>query len=242
MKINEVAKLSGVSVRTLHYYDEIGLLKPTKLENGYRVYTEDDLNKLQQILFYKFLNFKLSKILEILNEENDHLEILEKQRELVLKEKYRYEKILEVIDKTIAEYKGERKMSVEEKFSGFRREDVTKYEEKAKEKYGEEVIEESKRRQKGQEEIVNEKFNNVFLNLAKYKTLELDVSDEQVQHEIDNLYNNLRTYAFDCTIEIFSYIGKGYVANPEFKKNIDKFGEGVAEYASKAIEYYVSNK
>lgn len=85
MKINEVAKVSGVSSRTLHYYDEIGLLKPTKLENGYRVYTANDLDKLQQILFYKFLSFKLSKIAEILNNKSNHLEILEEQRQLILK-------------------------------------------------------------------------------------------------------------------------------------------------------------
>ena len=91
MKINEVAKVSGVSSRTLHYYDKIGLLKPTKLENGYRGYTANDLDKLQQILSYKFLGFKLSKIAEILNNKSNHLEILEEQRQLILKEKSRYE-------------------------------------------------------------------------------------------------------------------------------------------------------
>ena len=98
MKINEVAKVSGVSSRTLHYYDEIGLLKPAKLENGYRVYTANDLDKLQQILFYKFLGFKLSKIAEILNNKSNHLEILEEQRQLILKEKSRYERILNTIE------------------------------------------------------------------------------------------------------------------------------------------------
>ena len=65
MKINEVSKITGVSLRTLHYYDKIGLLVPAKLENGYRVYSNDDLNKLQKILFYKYLNFKLSDIANI---------------------------------------------------------------------------------------------------------------------------------------------------------------------------------
>ena len=88
--IKKVSELSGVSVRTLHHYDEIGLLKPTKLENGYRVYTANDLDKLQQILFYKFLGFKLSKIAEILNNKSNHLEILEEQRQLILKGKSRY--------------------------------------------------------------------------------------------------------------------------------------------------------
>ena len=131
MRINEVAKVSRVSSRTLHYYDEIGLLRPTKLENGYRVYTENDLDKLQQILFYKFLGFKLSKISEILNNKSNKLEILEEQRQLILKEKSRYEQILNTIENTIKSYKGERNMSIEEKFSGFKLEDVKKYEQSA---------------------------------------------------------------------------------------------------------------
>ena len=136
MRINEVAKVSRVSSRTLHYYDEIGLLRPTKLENGYRVYTENDLDKLQQILFYKFLGFKLSKISEILNNKSNKLEILEEQRQLILKEKSRYEQILNTIENTIKSYKGERNMSIEEKFSGFKLEGVKKYEQSVKEKYG----------------------------------------------------------------------------------------------------------
>lgn len=240
MRINEVAKVSEVSSRTLHYYDEIGLLKPTKLENGYRVYTENDLDKLQQILFYKFLGFKLSKISEILNNKSNKLEILEEQRQLILKEKSRYEQILNTIENTIKSHKGERNMSIEEKFSGFKLEDVKKYEQSAKEKYGEEVIEEAKNRQKGKEDIVNEKFNSVFRELAEYKRLGLELSDDKVQEQVDRLYSHLREYGFDCTIEVFSYIGKGYSTNPEFKNNIDRFGEGVAEYISKAIEYYVN--
>lgn len=135
MKINEVAEVSGVSSRTLHYYYyyyEIGLLKPTKLENGYRGYTANDLDKLQQILFYKFLGFKLSKIAEILNNKSNHLEILEEQRQLILKEKSRYEQILNTIENTIKSHKGEGNMSIEEKFSGFKLEDVKKYEQSAK--------------------------------------------------------------------------------------------------------------
>lgn len=240
MRINEVAKVSGVSSRTLHYYDEIGLLKPTKLENGYRVYTENDLDKLQQILFYKFLGFKLSKISEILNNKSNKLEILEEQRQLILKEKSRYEQILNTIENTIKSHKGERNMSIEEKFSGFKLEDVKKYEQSAKEKYGEEVIEEAKNRQKGKEDIVNEKFNSVFRELAECKRLGLELSDDKVQEQVDRLYSHLREYGFDCTIEVFSYIGKGYSTNPEFKNNIDRFGEGVAEYISKVIEYYVN--
>ena len=242
MRINEVVKLTGVSARTLQYYDEIGLLIPQKLDNGYRDYTEENLEKLQKILFYRFLKFKLNDIRELLEDDFDNLKILEQQRELILREKEKFEVILHNIEKTIRNYKGEQTMTMEEKFNGFKKEDLNKYENQAVEKYGKDTIEESKKRQRGREEIVTEEFNEVFRSMAKFKDENVDVAEKEVQSKVEDLYNNMNEYAFDCSIEVFSYIGKGYVHNPEFKKNIDKFGEGVAEYTSKAIEKYCSDR
>ena len=242
MRINEVVKLTGVSARTLQYYDEIGLLIPQKLDNGYRDYTEENLEKLQKILFYRFLKFKLNDIKELLEGDFDNLKILEQQRELILREKEKFEVILHNIEKTISNYKGEQTMTIEEKFNGFKKEDLNKYENQAVEKYGKYTIEESKKRQSGREEIVTEEFNEVFRSMAKFKDENVDVAEKEVQSKVEDLYNNMNEYAFDCSIEVFSYIGKGYVHNPEFKKNIDKFGEGVAEYTSKAIAKYCSDR
>ena len=242
MRINEVVKLTGVSARTLQYYDEIGLLIPQKLDNGYRDYTEENLEKLQKILFYRVLKFKLNDIKELLEGDFDNLKILEQQRELILREKEKFEVILHNIEKTISNYKGEQTMSIEEKFNGFKKEDLNKYENQAVEKYGKDTIEESKKRQSGREEIVTEEFNEVFRSMAKFKDENVDVAEKEVQSKVEDLYNNMNEYAFDCSIEVFSYIGKGYVHNPEFKKNIDKFGEGVAEYTSKAIVKYCSDR
>ena len=242
MRINEVVKLTGVSARTLQYYDEIGLLIPQKLDNGYRDYTEENLEKLQKILFYRFLKFKLNDIKELLEDDFDNLKILEQQRELILREKEKFEVILHNIEKTISDYKGEQTMTIEEKFNGFKKEDLNKYENQAVENYGKDTIEESKKRQSGREEIVTEEFNEVFRSMAKFKDENVDVAEKEVQSKVEDLYNNMNKYAFDCSIEVFSYIGKGYVHNPEFKKNIDKFGEGVAEYTSKAIEKYCSDR
>lgn len=242
MRINEVVKLTGVSARTLQYYDEIGLLIPQKLDNGYRDYTEENLEKLQKILFYRFLKFKLNDIKELLEGDFDNLKVLEQQRELILREKEKFEVILHNIEKTISNYKGEQTMTIEEKFNGFKKEDLNKYENQAVEKYGKDTIEESKKRQSGREEIVTEEFNEVFRSMAKFKDENVDVAEKEVQSKVEDLYNNMNEYAFDCSIEVFSYIGKGYVHNPEFKKNIDKFGEGVAEYTSKAIAKYCSDR
>jgi len=238
MRINEVAKLTGVSARTLQYYDEIGLLIPEKLNNGYRDYSDENLDKLQKILFYRFLKFKLNDIKELLDEDIDSLKILEQQRELILKEKENFEIILHNIEKTIKTYKGEQKMTIEEKFNGFKKEDLNKYEDQAIEKYGKGTIEESKKRQSGKEDIVAEKFNSVFRSMAEYRKNNIDIEEKEVQSKVEELYNYMNKYAFDCSVEVFSYIGKGYSQNPEFKKNIDKFGEGVAEYTSRAIDEY----
>ena len=242
MRINEVVKLTGVSARTLQYYDEIGLLIPEKLNNGYRDYSDENLDKLQKILFYRFLKFKLNDIKELLDGDIDSLKILEQQRELILKEKEKFEIILHNIEKTIKTYKGEQKMTIEEKFNGFKKEDLNKYEDQAIEKYGKETIEESKKRQSGKEDIVAEKFNSIFRSMAGYKQGGFNIKEKEVQSKVEDLYNYMNKYAFDCSIEVFSYIGKGYSQNPEFKNNIDKFGEGVAEYISKAIEIFCNDR
>ena len=242
MRINEVAKLTGVSARTLQYYDEIGLLIPEKLNNGYRDYSDENLDKLQKILFYRFLKFKLNEIKELLDGDIDSLKILEQQRELILKEKENFEIILHNIEKTIKTYKGEQKMTIEEKFNGFKKEDLNKYEDEAIGKYGKETIEESKKRQSGKEDIIAEKFNSVFRSMAEYRKNNINIEEKEVQSKVEELYNYMNKYAFDCSVEVFSYIGKGYSQNPEFKKNIDKFGEGVAEYTSKAIDAYCKSR
>ena len=242
MRINEVVKLTGVSARTLQYYDEIGLLIPEKLNNGYRDYSDENLDKLQKILFYRFLKFKLNDIKELLEGESDNLKILKQQRELILKEKEKFEVILHNIEKTIENYKGEQTMTIEEKFNGFKTEDFNKYENQAVEKYGKDTIEESKRRQSGRQERVAEKFNSVFRSMAEFKEKDISIEEKEVQTKVEELYNYMNEYAFDCSVEVFSYIGKGYSQNPEFKNNIDKFGEGVAEYISKAIEKYCNDR
>ena len=102
MKINEVAKVSGVSSRTLHYYDEIGLLSPQKKENGYRYYSEEDISFLQMILFYKYLGFPLKKIKELLKKEDSEvLYHLRKQLDLMQKEKQKLLTLLKTLEKTI---------------------------------------------------------------------------------------------------------------------------------------------
>ncbi len=203
--IKEAAQLSGVSVKTLHHYDKIGLLVPLKSENGYRTYSQEDLERLQVILYYKYLGFSF-------------------------------------LQKTIQEQKGEREMSIQEKFAGFNYQDHQKYHHEAVEKYGQEVMDQALERQKGHEDEATAAFNQVFQALAQNLQAGLPVTATENQEEAAKLLQAIRTYGFDCTIEVFGHIGKGYVYNPEFKENIDKFGPGTAQYTSDVIAHYVQTQ
>ena len=151
--IKEAAQLSGVSVKTLHHYDKIGLLVPAKSENGYRTYNQADLERLQVILYYKYLGFSLKKIAELLSQDDQALfPHLIRQLEYLQQERDRLDTLISTLQKTIQDEKGERKMTMKEKFAGFTYEDNQKYHQEAVEKYGQEVMSEALARQNGQEE------------------------------------------------------------------------------------------
>ena len=241
--IKEAAELSGVSVKTLHHYDKIGLLVPVKSENGYRTYSQEDLERLQVILYYKYLGFSLDQIAELLAEEKANLLLhLTKQLDYLTQERQRLDTLISTLQKTIQEQKGERKMTIEEKFTGFSYQDTQKYQQEAVEKYGQEVMDQALERQKGREDEATEAFNQVFQTLAQNLKDGLSVSANENQNQAAKLLEAIRTYGFDCSIEVFGHIGKGYVYNPEFKENIDKFGAGTAQYTSDVIAHYVAHQ
>src|ERR1051325_819233 len=119
--VKKVARISGVSVRTLHFYDETGLLKPAYLgANGYRIYEEPQLLTLQQILFYRELGFELKQIQPILGRADfEKVAALQSHRNVLQKNLARTGHLLETIDKTIQHLKGKRKMKSQEMFAGF---------------------------------------------------------------------------------------------------------------------------
>lgn len=238
--IKEAAQLSGVSVKTLHHYDKIGLLVPAKSENGYRTYSQVDLERLQVILYYKYLGFSLEKIAELLSQDDQALlPHLLRQLEYLQQERDRLDTLISTLQKTIQEEKGERKMTMKEKFAGFTYEDNQKYQQKAVEEYGQEVMAEALARQNGREEESAAAFNQVFQSLAENMQQGLSVDAAENQEQAAQLLQAIRTYGFDCSIEVFGHIGKGYVYNPEFKENIDKFGPGTAQYTADVIAAYV---
>lgn len=241
--IKKVSELSGVSVRTLHHYDEIGLLSPKKQENGYRHYSEEDMSFLQMILFYKYLGFPLKKIKELLKQKDSEiLEHLRMQLNLMQKEKQKLITLIDTLEKTIASQERRIAMSTREKFNGFTFQDNRKYKQAAIDMYGEEVIEKAMEKQKGKEREITDGFNEIFFAFSENISKEISATSKENIDLAEKLHKHLCKYAFDCPIDVFSSIGHGYVQNIEFKNNLDKFGEGTAQYVCDAIQQYVKQE
>ena len=165
--IKQVSEISGVSVRTLHHYDSIGLLSPKKDENGYRHYSEEDLTYLQTILYYKYLGFSLKEIESLLQQNEENLiQHLQKQLILMKKEKEKLLTLIDTLEKTVMSTERKIGMKIEDKFKGFSVSDNENYKNEAIKKYGEEVINEAEEKQNGKEDIVAEGFNRIFFAYA----------------------------------------------------------------------------
>ena len=241
--IKQVSEISGVSVRTLHHYDEIGLLSPKKQENGYRYYTGEELSQLQTILYYKYLGFSLKEIKSLMKQDEDNLlPHLKHQLNLMQKEKDRLLTLIDTLEKTIASTERKMTMTTEEKFKGFTFKDNEKYKQAATEKYGETVMNEAEERQKGKEEIVADGFNKIFFAFAENIEKGLPATAAENVELAKQLHQHMCTYAFDCSIDVFSSIGFGYAQNEEFRTNLDKYGKGVGQYACDAIQAYVAQE
>ncbi|MDO5062694.1 MAG: MerR family transcriptional regulator [Peptostreptococcaceae bacterium] len=238
--IRKVSEISGVSVRTLHHYDQIGLLSPQKNENGYRYYSEEDMSLLQTILFYKYLGFSLKQIKSLLTTEDKSLLIhLKKQLTLIQNQKQKLLTLIDTLETTISSYERRIEMSTKEKFNGFRYEDNEKYKQAAIDQYGSEVIEQAIEKQKGREQEITEGFNRIFFAFAKNLSDGMPAISQENVILAKALHQHLCEYSFDCSPGVFSSIGFGYVQNDEFKQNLDRFGEGTAQYVCDAIQQYV---
>ncbi|ALX49286.1 MerR family transcriptional regulator [Lentibacillus amyloliquefaciens] len=240
MKVKEVAGLVGISVRTLHHYDEIGLLKPEQTtESGYRIYSEKDLETLQQILFFKQLGFPLKKIKEIINSRSfDREEALRVQRKMLLEERSRLDNMIATIDKTIRHAKGEIEMSDKEKFEGI---DFSHnpYEQEARERWGDEAIDESnakiKQMSKDEQKRMGEEFDRIYRDIAavRHQTPDSDEAQAAIKVWYDYL-NKIGNYSLDA----FKGLGQMYVDDERFTKNIDKYGDGLAVFMRDAMAEY----
>ena len=240
MKISDVAKRTGVTVRTLHYYDEIGLLPPSSVTaSGYRVYSDADLEALQQILFFRELDFSLEEIRKIMrNPAYKKAAALQKQKELLLQKRSRLDDLIALVDKTL---KGERDMS-------FRQFDTTKIEE-AKRQYAEEVRQrwgntaayaeyetKSAGRSAAQQAELAGEGEAILAEFGK--TRALPPTCAQAQALVKKWQAYLTANYYNCTGEILACLGQMYVGDERFVQHIDRYGTGTAAFMAAAIAAY----
>lgn len=245
MQPKELAELTGISVRTLHHYDKIGLLTPQKDdENGYRHYSEQEVDKLQQILFFKELDFPLKKIKQILDDPSfDKSIALSLQYRLLTEKKKQIETMLKTLDQTIKNEKGEITMTNEEKFTGFDF-STNPYEEEARKLWGDKVVEQANAKvnnmTKTEQLAIKESFEAEFHNLAAVR--KHSPASQEAQLAIDHFFHYLNdTHGNIYSLETFRGLGEMYVADERFTKNIDKFGDSLALFLKDAMRVYAEN-
>ncbi|GAB3702937.1 MerR family transcriptional regulator [Spirosoma flavus] len=249
--VNKLAKLAGVSVRTLHHYDRLGLLKPSvRTEARYRLYGENELLRLQQILFFKELDFSLTDILAIMNDPDFNLlTALESHKHALKFRRDRLTTLLTTIDKTISTIKGERDMLTnEELYEGFAK--GQEYRQEAVEKYGTKTIEasEAKLRQLGKAGFEQLKADQLDIAQKLASLVDQDPTSPDVQQQIARHYVNIQGFWGEeaCQSKDMQKAYKGlaqlYLDDPRFTA---QNGQGNPEYAAfvnKAMVYFADTQ
>ena len=238
MTVNEVSKLTGVSIRTLQYYDKIGLLKPAEYtQAGYRLYDDTALEKMQQILLFKELEFSLKEIKEIISRKDfDRNKALKQQIELLMLKKEHLENLINFARGI--QFIGVKTMD----FSAFDTKKIDEYSKRAKEQWGNseayrEFEEKSKDRTKEDEQDIMKEFMKIFAEFGELKSMQPDA--KEVQEQVCKLKDYITKHFYNCTDDILMCLGKMYAGGGEFTQNIDSVGgEGTAEFTAEAIRIY----
>lgn len=240
--VHEVSKLSGVSIRALHHYDKIGLLRPAQVtEAGYRLYDDTNLERLQLILLFRELKFSLKEIRVILDSsDHDRTKILEQQVELLKLQKEHLENLIDLACgiKMI----GVRKLD----FSAFDTSKIDEYAEQVKETWGQteaykEYEKKSQNRTRVEEQVLGERMMKLFEEFGQMK--EEDPASEKAQAQVKKLQDYITDHYYTCTKEILQGLGQMYSGGGSMTENIDKAGgAGTAEFADRAIQIYLESR
>lgn len=236
--VKDVSKLTGVSVRTLHYYDAIGLLTPTKVTDaGYRMYDDTALSRLQSILLFRELQFPLKEIKEFLDSPDFNQEETIAQQIKLLELQYKHIGELISFAREI-QTKGVKTMN----FEVFDTNKIEQYKAEVKSKWGNsKAYQEYEQRVVSHSEHNDSKFVNeimsLFTDLGAMK--QLPPTDKAVQKKIAALQAYINENFYTCSNDILKELGEMYVCDDRFKKNIDRFGgEGTAKFVREAIFVY----
>lgn len=249
--VQKLGRLAGISTRTLRFYDEIGILKPARTNSsGYRIYGQAEVDRLQQILFYRELGVDLNRIKQIVTDPAfNGAEALREHREQLLDKRRQLDLLIENVDKTIAASEGRMDMSDEEKFEGFKRnlieENEKKYGKEIREKYGEEAVEKSNRKVQNMTKEQHEEVTRLAEELSSVLAEAFRTGNpagELAQKAADLHKRWLCFYWSDYSKEAHANLSQMYVDDERFKAHYDEKQPGTAEFLRDAIHIYTGIK
>ena len=237
--------MAGITPRTLHHYDEIGLLKPSRVgDNGYRYYGEESVLRLQQILFYRELGIPLEDIKKIMGRRDfDVLGALRSHKEALHKQVTRLNRLIHTVDNTINHLKGNTTMSDKAYFEGFSEEEQEKYALEAEELYGAEDVRASMKKWKSrsaeeQKRIMEEGSKNYTDMIA---AMPKGAASPEAQAIVERWHKHM-DYFWTPKLDQLLALANGYNDDPRFKANFDKMHPQLAEFMREAVKIYVANQ
>lgn len=242
LTVSQVARLAGVSVRALHHYDEIGLLQPSgRSEAGYRLYEQPDLQRLQQVLFFKELGFPLEEITRIVKDKAFDLRAaLLMQRQLLTDRATRAQALVRAVDAALESLEKGTVMTKEEMFEVFGDFDPAKYEDEARERWGNtEAYKESARRTARYTKKDWQQIKAEGEAIQRELAAQLEAGRAATEPAVMELAERHRAYItrwfYPCSHELHRGLGELYVNDPRFTANIDKLRAGLAEFTRDAF-------
>lgn len=250
LTVKQLAAISGVTVRTLHHYDEIGLLKPAHVAaNGYRYYGRAEMLRLQRILFHRELGVPLGEIAELLElEGEDQVGVLMRHRERLVAERQRYSQLIQTIDRTVAEIEGKDTMSNADLYKGFSAEKQAEYEAWLIERYGEPMranVERSRKAHGSMSEAEREEAMKEFQSLEQGLAEGLRRGVDPESRVLDPLLDRHRAWVSrmwgrPCPPESYAGLADIYLAHPDFRTRYETIEPGFTEFMTTAMKAYAA--
>jgi len=242
LTVSQVARLAGVSVRTLHHYDERGLLRPSgRSEAGYRLYEQQDLQRLQQVLFFKELGFPLEEIARLMSDPAFDLRAaLRMQRQLLTERATRVQALIQAVDAALESIERGTVMTKEEMFEVFGDFDPSKYEDEARQRWGEsQAYRESARRTARYAKKDWEQIKAEGDHLQRELVARLEAGRAPTDLEVMALAEQHRAYIerwfYPCSLEMHRGLGELYVSDSRFTESIDRVRPGLALFMRDAF-------
>lgn len=249
--VQKLAGLAGISGRTLRYYDEIGILKPARINSsGYRIYGQEEVDRLQQILFYRELGVNLEMIKDIMTSPSfDGSKALKEHRDQLLEKRKQLDLLIQNVEKTIASKEGRMDMSNKEKFEGFKKqmvdENEKKYGKEIREKYGEETVKQSNAKVMNMSQEDYEAVTKLEAQVRETLAEAIKTGDPSsvLAQKAADLHKQWLTYYWtEYSKEAHAGLAQMYVDDERFTAYYDKETPGTAEFLREAIQIYTGIK